>query len=1074
MAAQQQETETDEFEEFELLLKSNKSVLSFSVLNLSNQNFTNTPHGYLLAGFTNLKVLNLSANQIVRFSASNLLEGTPNLQELDLSKNKINSLEDILELGHSRTLSKLDFTENPVSNQFLRIKLIELLLFPSKYRKYDPIKIFTATYSLAFSNVTMKRRPDIFVNKTGNSFRESKSLIPLENINESSFVKFTKDPCPIPRRTHFPVLTNLNRETITVLDLQGILVTKDLGGILTDKNKEDLQKSVQFRFKKRHQKYIKDYIKRKTQKKEELYDVPSLQRLAHLLQDENDLRLLFLFDQIASEKRKKTPLDYEEIIWQGPADTKIKDLDFTIGISELNEMTKAHEELTEMKIKAKELSSGERIKNFRKAFLELREESAVDAFKREPVDPKKKANKKQKKKQQVDILEQQLKTPEKKNDISMTVTSNASVNEGLTVDEHGGNNLFHLTNDESTGENFDFEEEEEDYEGGESPFIFEGRQSKSNFQTIKEPESSQSHPIMNNFAERTAGFRVRSQSLTKFDKNLAKLKKVNWNDDETEKTPDSFMQMPILKLIKHAQSFAPEEIKMSSSITESSTKLQQHEDSRLAAAPIVNLRKTVFVARESSPNISVPLYVQKNKSNESLQQSKKRLLPRPTTAAVDKFSSNSQSSKDNNNYKTFTLNQTYGGNQSGTENLELMNNNIGHISDRKTDLSSVEDSKLRTINPGGNTNNNNQSSLETLMGKMNERTTSFAADEKETFKVQDMINDQKKKEDLAVARHQDEVRESSQSKATPMTRLQSAMGGERNSGQNFRSSYSNFFNTNEGFINRPTNLLPLSESNSNVASSLKKDPVSSRVPPTSSQSMMNSMKTHRHAGEALKSNEVRIVEKNYLRLLVSKIKAQKIRESEQKTHKKTKQDVLLRANSSQIAVRPNKNARSASNPAIRAGNQEKSVPNFKIYAYQNVSNPQEKQRKALINQICSKITQENFFKSKPQKATLKMIANPASARQSVEEPKIPANIEPKKISEYGGQFYTQFPDDADHSPPRRISQHYKTTGPKVYNQSGDQRWSTIRRAELFTLNNSIQQQSFSVTRKERSFSTVQL
>ena len=65
---------------------------------------------------------------------------------LDLSCNNIDDLEDLIELGTMQHLSILDFSSNPVCNYLSRINILEQLLCPKKYAKYDPVKILTAGY----------------------------------------------------------------------------------------------------------------------------------------------------------------------------------------------------------------------------------------------------------------------------------------------------------------------------------------------------------------------------------------------------------------------------------------------------------------------------------------------------------------------------------------------------------------------------------------------------------------------------------------------------------------------------------------------------------------------------------------------------------------------------------------------------------------------------------------------------------------------------------------------------------------------------------------------------------------
>jgi len=307
-------------------------------------------------------------------------------------------------------------------------------------------------------------------------------------------------------------------------------------------------------------------------------------------------------------------------------------------------------------------------------------------------------------------------------------------------------------------------------------------------------------------------------------------------------------------------------------------------------------------------------------------------------------------------------------------------------------FSTVEESNLKTITP---VPNHNQSSYDnfSLMMKMNEKD-----DPKLLKRGSTQMIVEKKSE-------RDEIRESTSqghNKATPMTRLQTAVGERAKN--NFQNSYSNFFNINEP----SSSMLPLGESNNNINGGKEKNAaVSNNMLKTGYDRVpwRDQNNNQRAPANSSKPNDIRIFEKAYLRLLVSKIKAHRVRENEQKSVKKTKQDFLNRANSAQTSTRISKNSRASSNPSIRPATQEQEVVSFKIYAYQNASNAQEKDRKHLINKICSTVTQENFFKPQPQvkpqakKAVLKFIANPMSARPSVkdEDEEIKNPLETKKI-----------------------------------------------------------------------------
>lgn len=94
-----------------------------------------------------LQYINLSRNNIKRFDPVCFVRGAPNLQVLDLSFNEIDTLDDLIELGTLKHLKKLNFSNNPITGRHQRIRLVEYLLFPEKYKAYDPVEILTATYT---------------------------------------------------------------------------------------------------------------------------------------------------------------------------------------------------------------------------------------------------------------------------------------------------------------------------------------------------------------------------------------------------------------------------------------------------------------------------------------------------------------------------------------------------------------------------------------------------------------------------------------------------------------------------------------------------------------------------------------------------------------------------------------------------------------------------------------------------------------------------------------------------------------------------------------------------------------
>lgn len=71
----------------------------------------------------------------------------PKLTVLDLSQNCIEELDDLIDMGILEELRVLDIQGNFVCSYMSRINLIETLLCPKKYVKYNPVGILTAGYN---------------------------------------------------------------------------------------------------------------------------------------------------------------------------------------------------------------------------------------------------------------------------------------------------------------------------------------------------------------------------------------------------------------------------------------------------------------------------------------------------------------------------------------------------------------------------------------------------------------------------------------------------------------------------------------------------------------------------------------------------------------------------------------------------------------------------------------------------------------------------------------------------------------------------------------------------------------
>ena len=82
-------------------------------------------------------MLVLSQNMIQRFPGLQLAKALPKLQVFDISNNLIEDLEDLVDLGGLEELHILDLSNNYVVTYITRINMVEMLLCPKKYIKYN-------------------------------------------------------------------------------------------------------------------------------------------------------------------------------------------------------------------------------------------------------------------------------------------------------------------------------------------------------------------------------------------------------------------------------------------------------------------------------------------------------------------------------------------------------------------------------------------------------------------------------------------------------------------------------------------------------------------------------------------------------------------------------------------------------------------------------------------------------------------------------------------------------------------------------------------------------------------------
>ena len=96
----------------------------------------------------NLRVLVLSSNRINKFDGTLIVKYFPQLQWLDLSNNLIDTLDDLIMLGGLQKCEALDISGNPLMKYLKWINILEQLLYPEKFKPYDPVRILTANYQV--------------------------------------------------------------------------------------------------------------------------------------------------------------------------------------------------------------------------------------------------------------------------------------------------------------------------------------------------------------------------------------------------------------------------------------------------------------------------------------------------------------------------------------------------------------------------------------------------------------------------------------------------------------------------------------------------------------------------------------------------------------------------------------------------------------------------------------------------------------------------------------------------------------------------------------------------------------
>ncbi|KAL4503960.1 hypothetical protein ABPG72_022590 [Tetrahymena utriculariae] len=342
-------------------------------LELSHQHSKELPIAKCFEIVKNLSVLILSHNQIARFDPKILTKGAPQLEVLDLSHNKIEILDDIVDLGTLVHLKILEFSNNPLCNHISRINTIIELFFPEKYKKYDPVKILTASYQqhpptrLSLDEEEqMKKDLQVFYkfNEELEAHETRKSVSKYSHRN--TLAKYAVEPCPVPRKSRFKNLEYLNGQIITKLDMMRASGKDKIKDIVEDENEQHNQfKKMPRQNEELHKKYLEKYIKKIIKMNEDnmATNVRNIKQSGDGTGGEEDLKYLSKVDEALSRGAASTidPRKYAADIWNKPLDLLYKDATFSISMKEYKQMLKDYDvEKKKKEEKQKQIQSEKR------------------------------------------------------------------------------------------------------------------------------------------------------------------------------------------------------------------------------------------------------------------------------------------------------------------------------------------------------------------------------------------------------------------------------------------------------------------------------------------------------------------------------------------------------------------------------------------------------------------------------------------------------------------------------------------------------------------------------------------
>lgn len=128
----------------------------------------------------------------------------------------------------------------------IRIKMLKHLLYPDKYKKYDPVVILTADYHavpnprLSPKEAAQQKLDDAIIEKFPEELDTEECRVKVSKYNhKNTLAKYAAEICPVPRKSRFPNLKFLNGEFISKYDVMRASGQRNIAKILYDAKEQD-------------------------------------------------------------------------------------------------------------------------------------------------------------------------------------------------------------------------------------------------------------------------------------------------------------------------------------------------------------------------------------------------------------------------------------------------------------------------------------------------------------------------------------------------------------------------------------------------------------------------------------------------------------------------------------------------------------------------------------------------------------------------------------------------------------------------------------------------------------------